>query len=137
MKVHTTNYEDTFIAVADDTKATAGEIPPQKGGEKTIAGLQFEMIGDNPYKYTSDDVVFHCYAVKNKIGKKDEKAAREEFFSKGQPCLRASPLTKRYGYGVHNDTKGKVAIYGLDTEEYKKFAADKNLKVVKAMKSGK
>lgn len=137
MKVHTTNYFNTFITVAEDTKASSGEIPPQKGEEKTMANLQFELIGEHPYKFTSDDVLFHCYAEKNKIAKKDMGAAREEFFSKGQPCLRASPLTKRYGYGVHHDQEGRVAVFGRETEEYKAFENDKNLKVVKAMKSGK
>jgi hypothetical protein len=137
MKVHTTNYYNTFITVADDTKATQGEIPPQKGDAKTLANLQFELIAEHPYQYTSDDVLFQCYAEKNKIGKKDLAAAREEFFSKGQPCLRASLLTKRYGYGVHADQDGKVALFGRETEEYKTFENDKRLKVIKAMRSGK
>ena len=137
MKVHTTNYFNTFITVADDTKASSGEIPPQKGEEKTMANLQFEMIAEHPYKFTSDDVLFQCYAGKNQLAKKDLAKAREEFFSKGQPCLRASPLTKRYGYGVHHDQEGRVALFGRETEEYKAFENDKNLKVVKAMKSAK
>ena len=137
MKVHTTNYFNTFITVADDTKASSGEIPPQKGEEKTMANLQFEMIAEHPYKFTSDDVLFQCYSEKNQIAKKDMAAAREEFFSKGQPCLRASPLTKRYGYGVHHDQEGRVALFGRETEEYKTLENDKNLKVVKAMKSAK
>jgi hypothetical protein len=93
MKVHTTNYQNTFIEIAEDSPAKAGEVPPVKGTEKTMANIQFDMIYDNPYKYTSDDVLFHCYATKNNIPKSELKGAREEFFSKGQPCFRASPLT--------------------------------------------
>ena len=137
MKVHTTNYQDTFIEIADDCIATIGETPPVKGTAKTIANMQFEMIGDSPYKYTSDDVLFHCFAAKNKIVKSQLKTAREQFFSKGQPCFRASPLTKRYGFGIHSDKNGKIALYGCDTVGYKKLSKDKKLKVVKAMKSSK
>jgi hypothetical protein len=93
------------------------------------------MISKHPYQYTSDDVLFHCYAAKNKIAKAEQKEAREKFFSKGQPCMRASPLTKRYGFGVHADKNGKIALYGCETAEYKKFATDAAIKVVKAMKS--
>ena len=135
--MHTTNYQNTFIEIADDCPVEEGSIPPLKGTDKTIANLQFEMIIENPYKYTSDDVVFHCYAVKNKIPKSDYKEAREQFFSKGQPCLRASPLTKRYGFGVHHDKDGKIALYGSETPEYKKLKSDRSLKLVKAMRSSR
>jgi hypothetical protein len=64
-------------------------------------------------------------------------AARAAFFSKGQPCLRSSPLAKRYGFGIHHDAEGRVALYGMETPEYRKLAGDKKLKVVKAMRSKK
>ena len=137
MKVHTTNYQNTFIEIADDCLATSGEIPPEKGTEKTIANMQYEMICDSPYKYSSDDVLFHCFAAKNKIAKVELTTAREQFFLKGQPCFRASPLSKRYGFGIHSDNDGKIALYGCDTTRYKKLSKDKKLKVVKAMKSKK
>jgi len=97
MKTQTTNYKDTFIEIAEDCPIKAAEIPPLKGEKKTVANLQFEMLIDHPYKYTSDDVIFQVYAQKNEIKKSDQKEAREVFFSKGQPCMRTSPLTKRYG----------------------------------------
>jgi hypothetical protein len=137
MKTHTTNYENTFITIADDCRAQQGEMPPVKGTEKTVANLQFDLVYEHPYQYTSDDVVFHCYAQKNNIPENELAEARTQFFSKGQPCLRASPLTKRYGFGVHHNKEGKVALYACETPEYQKFANDSSLKVVKAMRSSK
>ncbi|UYQ92656.1 DUF6157 family protein [Chitinophaga horti] len=137
MKVHTTNYQNTFITVADDCRATQGEVPPVKGDDKTIANLQFDLLYDHPYKYTSDDIVFHCYAAKNKIPKAEQPAAREQFFSKGQPCLRTSPLSKRYGFGTHHNEEGKVALYAMESPEYAKLMKDKGLKVIKAIKSSR
>jgi hypothetical protein len=135
MTVHTTNYTDTFIAIADDSPATQGEIPPVRGDTRSVANIQYEMISKHPYKYTSDDVLFQVYAERNDLTKSELANAREHFFSKGQPCLRTSPLTKRYGWGVHHDKNGKVALVGSETTAYKKFLADKTLSVVKAMKS--
>lgn len=137
MKVHTTNYENTFIQIAADCPATKGEIPPLKGETKTAANIQFELIRKNPYKYTSDDILFQVFAERNDLTKSEYKEARERFFSKGQACFRASPLTKRYGWGLHSDREGKVALYGCETDEYKRLSADEKLKVVKAMRSGK
>jgi hypothetical protein len=136
-KVHTTNYQNTFIEVAEDCPVHVCEIPPQKETQKSIAYLQYEVIKNNPYQHDSDEVMFHCYAVKNDLKKPEMGKAREVFFSKGQPCFRASPLTKRYGFGIHCDAVGKVALYGVETKEYKKLAADKTLKIVKAMRSKK
>jgi hypothetical protein len=133
MKVHTTNYINTFIEIADDCPATRGEIPPAKGDSRSVAQIQFDILNKNPYKYTSDDVLFQVYAERNDLTKSELKAVREQFFSKGQPCFRASPLTKRYGWGVHNDKNGKIALVGSETAEYKKLSKDKTLKVLKAI----
>ncbi|WP_255717415.1 DUF6157 family protein [Dyadobacter fanqingshengii] len=135
IKTHTTNYFDTFIQVAEDSPAKIGEIPPAKGSEKSVANIQFEMISEHPYQYTSDDVIFQTYATRQGFEKNELAAEREKFFSKGQPCLRASPLTKRYGWGVHSNSEGKVALYGRDSEEYDKYSADDKVDTVKAMRS--
>jgi hypothetical protein len=137
MKTYSTNYFDTFIAVADDCPTDASEIPPTKGNTPTAANIQFEMISKNPYKYTSDDVLFHVFAEKNGLAPSEIASAREQFFSKGQPCFRASPLTKRYGWGVHSDAEGRIALYGRETKEYEGFMLDSTQKILKAMKSSK
>lgn len=137
MKTHTTNYHNTFIAVADDCSALEGEIPPMKGDVRSVAYIQYEILKQNPYKYTSDDVLFQVFAERKDLTASELKEAREEYFSKGQPCFRASPLTKRYGWGVHNNEEGKIAIYGCDTDAYQAFLNDATVKVVKAMKTSK
>lgn len=136
MKVRTTNYFDTFIEVAEDTKTDQGTKPPPKT-KKTVAEMQYDMIANNPYKYTSDDVFFQVFANRKDLTKDEYEQARKQFFSKGQPCFRASPLTKTYGFGVHSDNKGKIALFGMETPEYQKLLTDTNIKKVKAMKSSK
>src|SRR5689334_14769663 len=94
LSMHTTNYINTFIEIAEDCPATTAQMPPDKSCEKTIAGLQFEIVKNNPYKYTSDDVLFQVHALRNEITKGEMKKEREHFFSKGQACFRSSPLGK-------------------------------------------
>lgn len=137
MKVHTTNYETAFIAVADDCPANTGEVPPMKGDKKSIANIQFEILKKNPYKYTSDDVLFQVFAQKNDLTENELTEARAAYFSKGQACLRASPLTKRYGWGVHHNEEGKIAIYACESPEYEQFMNNDTIKVYKAMRSSK
>ncbi|HMS70606.1 MAG TPA: DUF6157 family protein [Saprospiraceae bacterium] len=136
MKTHSTNYYSTFIEVAEDTKASTGTIPPAKD-TKTVAQKQYEIISASPYYYTSDDIFFQVFADRNDLISEEYPKAREQFFSKGQPCFRASPLTKTYGFGIHSDTNGKVALFGMESDEYQKFLSDDNVKKVKAMKSSR
>ncbi len=136
MKIHTTNYFDTFIEASEDTKAVTGTQPPSKD-KKTVAEMQYELIVKNPYQYTSDDVLFQVYADRNELIQAEYQQARQDFFSKGQPCFRTSPLTKTYGFGIHNDIDGKIALYGIETEEYQNFVANPKIKKVKAMKSSR
>lgn len=132
-----TNYYNTFIEIAEDCPVRAGEIPPLKGEKKSVANLQFDMLFDNPYKYTSDDVLFTVFAIRKNIPNEELAVQRAKFFSKGQPCFRASPLTKRYGWGIHSDKEGKVAMYGAGSEMYERFVADAAVNKTKAMRSKK
>src|SRR5690554_3978775 len=137
MKTHTTNYINTFIEIAEDCPEKKSAIPPLKGDKKSIANRQFELLEKNPYKYTSDDVLFLVYADKCELTESEYETARAQFFSKGQPCFRTSPLTKRYGFGIHSNEKGQIALYGSESVEYARFLTDKNIKKVKAMRSSK
>lgn len=127
MEIHSTNYFNTFIEVAEDTKADKG-IPPPSKKPKTNAEMQYDLISKKPYKFTSDDVFFLIYAEKNDLTLEEDTQAREQFFSKGQPCFRASPLTKTYGFGVHSNDEGKIAIFGMETKEYQQFIKDTKIK---------
>lgn len=133
--MHSTNYFDTFIEIAEDSPTNEAEVPPIKGEKRTVANLQFEMMYDHPYKYTSDEVIFGVFAQRKGFTKNELAEQREAFFSKGQACFRASPLTKRYGWGIHSNAEGKVAMFPAGSAEYAQFVADGSVKKVKAMKS--
>ena len=135
MHMHSTNYYNTFIEIAEDSKTTRGEMPPIKGEKKTVANLQFDMLYENPYKYTSDEVLFGVFAKRKEFSDGEMAEQKEHYFSKGQPCFRASPLTKSYGWGMHSNAEGKIAMFGAETEAYKKFVDDDTIEKVKAMRS--
>ncbi|MFI2743407.1 DUF6157 family protein [Zhouia sp. PK063] len=127
----TTNYINTFIAVADDCKATEGKIPPLRADHKTVANFQFEMIAHHPYQYTSDDVIYATYKIKQG----NTALSRDEYFSTGKACLRTSPLAKTYGWGIHANENGKVAVYEVNSEKYFQLQNDTSIVQTKAMRS--
>jgi len=136
MRYHTTNYINTFIEVTVDCPVSESQIPPEKK-EKTLANLQYEILINDPYQFTSDDLIFKCYMIKNDISDNEKDGEREKFFSKGQPCLRSSTLAKRYGFGFHHNEESKVALIPIESREYEKFMKNDSVKRVKAMRSKK
>jgi hypothetical protein len=137
--MHSTNYQDTFIQVAEDCPAASATVPPARP-TPSVAERTFRMIADAPYRHTSDDVIFTVWADRNDVPEADRPAARAEFFAKGQPCLRSSDLGKRYGWGIHADAQGRVALVPVGSAEYTRLAGGhapdgKPVTVTRAMRS--
>jgi hypothetical protein len=82
-------------------------------------------------------VLFQVYADRNDIALSEYETERARFFSKGQPCFRASPLTKTYGFGLHANNEGKIALIGMETKAYQDFLKDDQVQKVKAMRNSR
>ena len=115
------NYYNTFIQVAPDCPVSRSVVPTAKDGRKSIPVIQYELLAGHPYTYTQEDLQFEVYVRHKSIPTDDLPARRAEFFQKSQPCLRSSPLAKQYGWGLHFNTEGKIALYALESEEYRQF----------------
>lgn len=137
MKQHTTNYYSTLITVAEDTKAIQGTAPAENEKKKTIANWQFDLLARQPAVFTSDDVLFSIYVTRNDLTNSEHEDARRNFFSKGQPCLRTSPLAKIYGWGILSDSQGKVRLVDSASNEYSELLKNNDIVKVPAMKSKK
>ena len=113
--MHSTNYSDTLITVSGDCPVAVA-TPPGKPG--TVAERQFGLLSSAPYAMTSDELLL---AVEN-----DRKGpvAADAFFARSQACLRASPLVKRHGYGLHHDAEGRVALVAMEGADYARLLAD-------------
>lgn len=132
------NYYDAFIAVADDCPVSDSVVPTARGDKKSVAVLQYEMLAGSPYEHSQEDVLFHSWLQRQDLGdlSADEVARlRAEFFSKDQACLRASPLPKRFGWGLSFNDKGRVALCPMESEEYRQRVEGGDVKVMKAMRS--
>lgn len=127
---HTTNYTSTLVTIAPDSAATDGIIPPKPD---SVAGRHYALLVAAPYTMTSDDLLFAVHAAKNDLLDTDE--ARAAFFAKPKACLRASPLPKQFGWGVHHDAAARIALHAVDSDEYKRLSNDAAVKKVAAMRT--
>ena len=132
--MHSTNYKNTLIKISEDCPVKMSKIPPEKK-IKTLVRMHYDMISENPYRYTSDEVLFEVFALKNNLSEQEKNNAKQLFFSKGQPCFRSSALPKRYGFGIHHDNDEKISIFGVESETYENMVKDESVTKVYAMRS--
>ncbi|MFE3544332.1 DUF6157 family protein [Nocardia sp. NPDC059177] len=131
------NYIGTFIAVADDCKVDYGKVPVARGSSRSVAQIQYEMLSEHPYTYTQEDVLFESWFARQdlEVSEAEKADLRAQFFSKEQPCLRTSPLTRTHGWGLVFDKEGLIALCPKDSPEYAEFVQSTDLKVVKALRT--
>ena len=129
---------NTFIRIADDSPTQQGLVPRLKdGAEPSLARRHYDLLINHPYEYDIDSFNFEIFCQKNHIDEADRDSHREAFFSKGHPCMRASPLTKTHGWGAHYNGAGKIAIYPADSVAYRKLLNDPDNRVEMAMRNAR
>lgn len=133
------NYYDTFIQVASDCPVQQAVVPESKAESKTVAVHEYECLSAKPYFYTQEELFFTVHVRRLGISTQQLKSQRDklwaEFFATPRACMRASALTKKYGWGVHYDHAGKMALVAVQDNDYRRLARDRNLKQLMAMKS--
>ena len=137
MKIHTTNYFNTLIEVSEDSKTEIAKIPVAKGVKVTVATIEFQVLSKHKFSLTSDELLFEVFAIRNDISETERNQVRSVFFSKGQACLRCSPLAKSYGWGFYFNSEGKIALIPMESDEYQSLLVDKSITKVKAMRSSR
>jgi hypothetical protein len=128
-------YKNTFITISEDSTVTSAIVPIPRNEKPTIASIKYDLIKNNPYRYTQEDVQFKTYLVKNQIESNNIDELREQFFTKPKACFRASPLVKKYGWGIHYDAEGKISIYDVKSETYNQFLKSDNITILKGIRS--
>ena len=133
-------YVSTFIAVAEDCRAVTGEAPPARAGGPTVAEVQYAMLAAEPGRWTQEDVLLaSCPSVRGQDGLDagELERVRADYFSVARACLRASPLPKTYGWGLHYDAEGRITLHAVDSAEYRRLSADPSLTQLRGMRSAR
>lgn len=137
------NYYNTFITVSGDCPVERGIIPPEKKNGRTKPGIEYDLIFNHPYTYTQEEILYETH-VRHKGITEEELSSRgtelrSAFFAKPMACMRASMLPKKYGWGLHFDAEGKVALVARESADYDSFVKGNNgdLKVVAAMRNSR
>jgi hypothetical protein len=132
-------YRNTFISVAADCRATTGEVPPGRCDGPTVAGTQYAMLAAAPGRWTQEDVLFASspQARGRELGEAERQRLQQEYFSQPRACLRASPLPKTLGWGLHYDAEGRITLHALDSPDYARLSSDSSLTQLRALRSSR
>ena len=136
------SYKNTFVKVSEDCPVSVAEIPVAKNGRKPAHVLQYEFLTQNPYRFNHEELIWEVYVQQKKIPQEvlesgEGAEIKAQLFSKGHPCMRASALVKRYGFGAHYNEEGKIAIYASGSPEYATFLQQETVKIVPGMRTKK
>ncbi|MEX6701661.1 DUF6157 family protein [Peribacillus frigoritolerans] len=129
------SYKNTLITISEDSKVSSAKVPVIRNEKPTIAYIEHDLINNNPYKFTQEDVQFKTYLIKNQMEAENAAELREQFFSKSKACFRASPLVENYGWGIHYNNQGKIAIYDVNSEMYNQLLKQDDITKLKGMRS--
>ncbi|RJE90562.1 hypothetical protein D3P07_00160 [Paenibacillus sp. 1011MAR3C5] len=119
------HWTNMFVAVAPDCPVETGVVPVSKRESKPAHVIQYELLSAQPYQFTFEEQLFEVY-LKHKgfdpdMPEAERSRLRDELLAKSHPCMRASQLPKKYGWGVHYNDEGRIAIYGMETEAYQEL----------------
>jgi Family of unknown function (DUF6157) len=132
------NYINTFVAVSPDTKAKLGSVPLARG-KRSVAQIEYGLIASHPYKFTQEEVQFSVHVERTGVTPAQLNARRSElwsdFFSKSMACMRTSPLARSYGWGLHFDGEGKVALVPMESPKYQTLSGSPSIEQTRAMRS--
>jgi hypothetical protein len=115
---------NVLIQIAEDSLVDEGVIPEKK---ETIVFVQYDELSKNPYRYTEDEFQQQVHYVRR--GKKGLKIDKYD--------LRRSRLCKEYGWGIHIDRVGRVALVGCETQKYRDLGKNPLVNKVKAYRRKK
>lgn len=135
------SYTNTFIRVAEDCPSETGIAPVSGRPLPPAHVIQFHLLADAPYRYTHEELLYEVHVRHKAIPEEERESRREELwtelFSRSHPCLRASMLPKKFGWGLHYNAEGKIALYAKESPEYDYYTSsdEAGVKLLNAMRN--
>ena len=118
-------FPEILITVADKCPANRGMEPTTNRAEKTITMHQYDVLTEMPYQLTYKQLKEEVH--RTRWGKEFTDEQLETYM------MKRSGLCKIYGWGVHEDKNGKLALVGCETKEYRRLVKDLQVQKEKAL----
>ena len=117
------NDSEVLFTIAEKCPAKNGIVPITNRKEKTVTMHYHDLLMESPYCFTYQQARKEVH--ENRRGKTDLKLNSYD--------MRRSELCKIWGWGVHADRNGKLALVGCETDEYQRLLKDSSVRKIKAL----
>ena len=114
-----------LITPAPDCPSPQASPPPLRA-KPSRANIEFDILKNAPYVIDHKTFSYQVHVQMAAISGKPP-LTFDAFHQKGQPCMRASPLTKRLGWAAHYDRDGRLALIDPQGPAFTVLAADPEL----------
>ena len=118
------SHHEELIEVAEDCPVDHAEAPPD-GDLKSVARIGYEILVENPYKFTEREFFHELHVVRRK--RSDLKIESYK--------IKRSLIVKVHGWGIHRDQDGKLALVALESDRYREL--QESIKTTKAYRTNK
>ena len=111
---------EVLIKVAEDTPVDHAIDPPDRDLNKSIARITFEVLIENPYRYSEMELFNEVHFVRR--NRRDLKI--------NSYSIKRSRLCQEFGWGIHRNKEGKLALIAMDSDKYQKL--NRNIKTMRS-----
>lgn len=113
-----------LIQISEDSPVSKSTHPYKKG---TIEYLKYEVLTAQPYVYSANEFFEEIHF--NIRGRRNLKI---ETYS-----LKRIGLAKRYGWGIHINSNGKIGLIACESPKYEELLKDPNVRKSRACRNKK
>jgi hypothetical protein len=114
---------EELILISEDSPNTRATIPSDDRSSKTVvARIEYEVLSENPYTHSRRDFF--------KLAHHDIR--RKTHLKIDSYLLARSLLVRQFGWGIHVDSNGKLALMPSESEEYGRLLNDPEVKNTRA-----
>jgi Family of unknown function (DUF6157) len=116
-----------IVLVAQDSPVQASQPPPPGRRGRSVAQVQYDLLSAEPFRWTENEVLFESWWRRQdaaaSASEAEKESARAQWLQGSRPCLRASPLPQRHGWGLVFDDEDRVALCAVESDEYRALAS--------------
>lgn len=102
---------EELIEVAGDCPVDHAVEPPDVRTRKTVARIAYEVLISSPYRFTEPELFHEVHVARR--NRPDLKI--------GSYNIKRSPLVQRFGWGIHRNAEGRLALVAMESERYREL----------------
>jgi len=94
--------------------------PVSKNQKITVTTTLFDVLINHPYQYKQSEVFYEVHITRLK---KDPNSLKMESYK-----LQRSELCSLWGWGIHGDSKGRLALIPVESKKYVELVTNGSVK---------